>query len=66
MNELTNLKSFKEQNPLLSSVPDKEFQYIDGKWYLSLNGMKQLAFAHKRSDLLKVAMEVEKHASVQK
>lgn len=57
-----NLKKHKEMFPSLKDIPDKEFSYIDGRWYISLNGMKRLAFIHKRPDLLKIAKEADQDA----
>lgn len=60
-----DLEYLKEKYPVFKQIPDEEFQYIDGKWFISSNGMKQLAFLHKRLDFLKIVEEAKKYFSNQ-
>lgn len=56
---ITGLKEFKNQYPILQSIPDSEFKLINGNWYLSKNAVRFLAFQNKNKGFLKFINQVE-------
>jgi hypothetical protein len=57
--DINNLSEFKKQFPIFKDVPDSEFIYRNGKWFISLKVTKQLAYKHKHKELIKYINEVE-------
>jgi hypothetical protein len=56
---ITGLKEFKKQYPILQSIPDSEFKFINGNWCLSNNAVRLLAFQNKNKGFLKFINQVE-------
>jgi hypothetical protein len=54
-----NLAEFKKRFPIFKDVPDSEFIYRNGKWFISLKATKQLAYKHKNKELIKFINTVE-------
>lgn len=54
-----NLSQFKNEYPLFKKIPDEEFRYINGKWFISSKVSKQLAFLHKNRELINFFNKVE-------
>ncbi|MBB6176423.1 hypothetical protein HNQ82_001237 [Anoxybacillus tengchongensis] len=54
-----SLSEFKKQFPIFKDVPDSEFLYRNGKWFISLKATKQLAYQHKNKELIKFISGVE-------
>lgn len=57
--ESKGLNDFKNQYPILQSIPDSEFKFINGNWYLSKNAVRFLAFQTKNKEFLKFINQVE-------
>jgi len=55
-----DLSKHKAMYPTLKELPDKHFSYINGSWFIDMEGLRKLAFVHKRLDLLKIAEEASK------
>lgn len=54
-----NLAEFKKRFPIFKDIPDSEFIYHNGKWLISLKATRQLAYKHKRKELIKYINTVE-------
>jgi hypothetical protein len=54
-----SLAEFKKRFPIFKDVPDSEFIYRNGKWFISLKATKQLAYKHKNKELIKFINTVE-------
>jgi hypothetical protein len=54
-----SLAEYKKLFPIFKDVPDSEFIYRNGKWFISLKATKQLAYKHKNKELIKFINTVE-------
>jgi hypothetical protein len=54
-----SLSEFKKRFPIFKDVPDSEFIYRNGKWFISLKATKQLAYKHKNKEFIKFINTVE-------
>jgi len=54
-----SLAEYKKLFPVFKDIPDSEFKYHNGKWLISLKATKQLAYKHKRKELIKYINKVE-------
>jgi hypothetical protein len=55
-----DLQAFKKLHPMFSQIPDSEFQFVNGKWFISKKATTLLAFKAKNKDLIKFVNGIEK------